>query len=85
MFPRKLPSHVRLHALGGLLIVALAAALSLVVVSTDLHNPGARSALLLGGVLVTGAMLLVEGGDRTLGAYVLAFMLSFVVFAFVFR
>ncbi|UGS35030.1 hypothetical protein [Capillimicrobium parvum] len=83
MSPLKLSPHTRIHALGGLLIVALAAATSLVVMSTNLHNPGTRSALLLGGVVVTGAMLLVEDGDRTLGAYVLAFLLSFVVFALV--
>ena len=79
----KLSPHARLHALGGVLIVALAAATSLVVMSTNLHNPGTRSALLLGGVVVTSAMLLAEGGDRTLGAYVLAFLLSFVVCALI--
>lgn len=83
MSPRKLPSRAHLHAAGGLLIVGLAAALSFLVMTTDLHNPGTRSALLLGGVLVTCAMLLVEARDRLLGAYVLAFLLTFVVFAVV--
>jgi hypothetical protein len=81
MSPRNLPSQLRIHAIGGLLIVGLAAALALIVMSTDLHNPGTRSALLLGGVLVTCTMLLVEARDRLLGAYVLAFLLTFVVFA----
>ena len=84
MSPRKLPPHVRLHALGGLIIVALAALLSLLVMSTDLHNPGTRSAVLLGGVLVTTAMILIEGRDRTLALYVGTFVLSFVAFALMF-
>jgi hypothetical protein len=81
MSPRKLSPQARLHAVGGLLIVGFAAALSLVVMSTNLHNPGTRSALLLGGVLVTCAMLIVEARDRLLAAYVFAFLLTFVVFA----
>jgi len=83
MSPRKLPPHARLHALGGLLIVAVAALTSLLVMSTDLHNPGTRSALLLGGVLVTSIMVLIEGRDRTLALYVAAFVLSFVAFALI--
>jgi hypothetical protein len=81
VFPRKIPAQARLHLIGGVLIVALAAATSLVVMNTDLHNPGTRSVLLLGGVLVTSAMLLLEGRDRTLGAYLVGFLLSFALFA----
>lgn len=80
MHGRNLSSHARLHALGAVIVVALAGVTWLLVVDSDLAHPGTRVFVLLGGLLVTAVLLARDLHDAWLLAYTVAFFGSFAVF-----
>lgn len=78
---RNVPAQARLHALGALIVVALAGLTWLLVFRGDLTHPGTRASVLLGGMLVTAVLLVRDLHDSWPIAYALAFCGSFAVFA----
>ena len=77
---RNLHAQARLHALGAVVVVALAGLTWLLVFRSDLTHPGTRVSVLLGGMLVTAVLLVRDLQDSWLIAYTLAFFGSFALF-----
>jgi hypothetical protein len=81
MLSLRISPQARVHALGVVIVVALAFLCWLALTGDNLHQSFTRILVLFGGLLVTLVLLLHNESDRAIFAYGAGFFASFAIIA----